>query len=114
MLRALTIHKRGSSMIFRFLHKAGVPSDAFYAASLGSIGASLLAWAIRNEKHVANAQRRGIFIGLWAPTFMLIGHGLHELEVNDASRSEIVGRKAHDGEVVADTLRQTDDAAITL
>ena len=101
-------------MIFRFLHKAGLPSDVFYMASLGSIGGSILAWSIRNEKDVANAERLGIFIGLWAPTFMLIGHGLHELEVNDGDRSEIVGRKPREGEVVAENLRHTDEAAITI
>lgn len=68
-------------MIFRAMHRIGIPSDVFYAASLGSIGASIIAWAVRNEKNVANAERLGIFIGLWAPTFMLIGHGLQEIEV---------------------------------
>jgi hypothetical protein len=28
-------------------------------------------------KNPANAERLGIFIGLWAPTFMIIGNGLH-------------------------------------
>ena len=67
-------------MLFRALHRVGIPSYVFYLASLGSIGASVIAWAVRNEKNVANAERLGIFIGLWAPTFMLLGHGLQELE----------------------------------
>ena len=67
-------------MLFRALHRVGIPSDVFYVASLRSIGASVVAWAVRNEKSAANAERLGIFIGLWAPTFMLLGHGLQELE----------------------------------
>lgn len=109
----VTTLEKGRIMIFRFLHKAGLPSDVFYMGALGSIGASILAWSIRNEKNVANAERLGIFIGLWAPTFMLVGHGLHELEVNDGYRSEIVGRQTHKGDVGAENLRQTADAAIT-
>jgi hypothetical protein len=47
-----------------------------YGAALLSIAA----WAIRNEKSAANAERLGIFIGLWAPTFMIIGQALQQEE----------------------------------
>ena len=69
-------------MLFRTLQRIGVPSDVFYLASLGSIVASVIAWSVRNEKNTANAERLGIFVGLWAPTFMLIGHGIQEIEVH--------------------------------
>jgi hypothetical protein len=68
-------------MLFRVLHRVGVPSDLFYFASLASILASVVTWRVRSEKSSANAERLGIFVGLWAPTFMLIGHGIQELEV---------------------------------
>jgi len=68
-------------MITRWLHRIGVPSDAAYLAALGSIGGSILAWAWRNEKNTPNAERLGIFIGLWAPTFMLIGNALKTEEI---------------------------------
>jgi hypothetical protein len=45
--------------------------------ALASIFGSIAIWARRNEKNPANAERLGIFIGLWAPTFMIIGNGLH-------------------------------------
>jgi hypothetical protein len=45
--------------------------------ALASIFGSVAIWARRNEKNPANAERLGIFIGLWAPTFMIIGNGLH-------------------------------------
>lgn len=73
-------------MITRWLHRLGVPSDAAYLAALGSIATSIGVWAWRNEKNVANAERLGIFIGLWAPTFMLIGNALKDEEI--AARSE--------------------------
>jgi hypothetical protein len=44
--------------------------------ALASILGSIAVWARRNEKDPANAERLGIFIGLWAPTFMIIGSGL--------------------------------------
>lgn len=67
-------------MIFRALHRMGLPSDVFYAASFASIAASILAWRIRSEKDVPHAERLGIFIGLWGPTFMLMGQGIQQLE----------------------------------
>jgi|ERR1051326_9627275 hypothetical protein len=73
-------------VITKWLHRLGVPSDAAYFAALGSIATSIGVWAWRNEKNVANAERLGIFIGLWAPTFMLIGNALKDEEI--AARSE--------------------------
>jgi len=67
-------------MIFRALHRMGLPSDVFYLASFASIAASILAWRIRSEKDQAHAERLGIFIGLWGPTFMLMGQGIQQLE----------------------------------
>ena len=67
-------------MIFRVLHRLGLPSDVFYVASFASIAASVLAWRIRSEKDQSHAERLGIFIGIWAPTFMLMGQGIQQLE----------------------------------
>jgi hypothetical protein len=67
-------------MIFRALHKMGVPSDVFYLASFASIAASVVAWRVRGEEHPAHAERLGIFLGLWGPTFMLIALGIQQLE----------------------------------
>ena len=75
-------------MIFRALHRLGIPSDVAYGAALVSIAVSIGAWAIRNEKSAANAERLGIFIGLWAPTFMIIGNGLHVEEAQAAQASD--------------------------
>jgi hypothetical protein len=67
-------------MIFRALHRIGVPSDLFYLASFASMAGSVIAWRVRSERHPSHAERLGIFIGLWAPAFMLMGQGIQQLE----------------------------------
>ena len=64
-------------MFLKLLHRLHVPSDVAYGMALASILGSIAVWARPNEKNPANAERLGIFIGLWAPTFMIIGNGLH-------------------------------------
>ena len=64
-------------MFLKVLHRLHVPSDVAYGLAVASILGSIVVWARRNEKDPANAERLGIFIGLWAPTFMIIGNGLH-------------------------------------
>jgi hypothetical protein len=70
-------------VFLKLLHRLHVPSDAAYAMALASILGSIAIWARRNEKNPANAERLGIFIGLWAPTFMIIGNGLHAEEAQN-------------------------------
>ena len=72
-------------MIAKWVHRLGVPSGAAYLAALGSIGGSIVAWACRNQEDSSKAERLGIFIGLWAPTFMLIGNALKIEEVAEGS-----------------------------
>lgn len=55
----------------------GVSSEVAYGAGLLSIVASIVAWgAAKNQEDKPSAQRWGIFVGLWAPTFMQIGNAL--------------------------------------
>lgn len=75
-------------MITKWLHRLGIPSDAAYIAALASIAGSIVAWAWRNDKDAPNAERLGIFIGLWAPTFMLIGNSLKIEEVTGREHGE--------------------------
>jgi hypothetical protein len=92
-------------MLFRLLHRVGAPSDLFYLASLGSIAASVVAWSVRNEKNAANAERLGIFIGLWAPTFMLIGHGIQQAAIERGPESPALDAATHKAAEVADDVR---------
>jgi hypothetical protein len=50
-------------------------SDGCFLAGLASIAASVAIWAIqRKETETAHAERFGIFVGLWAPTFFILSN----------------------------------------
>jgi hypothetical protein len=58
------------------LRKTGLWSKVMYTMGLASIGASVASWVMSRNMESAGidrADRWGIFIGLWAPTFMTIG-----------------------------------------
>ena len=62
--------------MIRTLRKVGLKSDFLYGAALASIVASIGAWATSRSKEdasAAKAERWGIFVGLWAPTIMILG-----------------------------------------
>jgi hypothetical protein len=61
------------------LRKLGLTSDMMYAAGFGSIGLSILSWYVSKNKENAGldrADRWGLFVGEWAPTFFALGAGL--------------------------------------
>ena len=63
----------------KILRSLRISSDIAYGAGLASIAASIGAWATSRSKEeapAAKAERWGIFVGLWAPTFMAIGNAL--------------------------------------
>jgi hypothetical protein len=63
-------------MLTKALHDARLPSDALYAASLGSIGLCINLWIRAKTVDQAargNAERRALFVGLWPPMFWLMG-----------------------------------------
>jgi hypothetical protein len=65
------------------LHDAGLRSDYAYIAGLASIGLSFLAWATSRGAEDAGtdrADRWGIFVGQWAPTFFGLGNALRSYE----------------------------------
>lgn len=65
--------------MLRKLHEAGITSDMAFTAGVLSIGLSVLAWATSMRKEQAGmdrADRWGIFVGEWAPTFFALGCGL--------------------------------------
>ena len=50
-------------------------SDGCFLAGFASIAASIAIWAIKSEKaEPAHAERFGIFVGLWAPTFFILSN----------------------------------------
>lgn len=65
--------------MIKILKSVGIKSDILYGAALASIVASIGAWGTSRSKEdasAAKAERWGIFVGLWAPTFMGIGNAL--------------------------------------
>ncbi|MEU5583325.1 hypothetical protein ABZ791_37935 [Streptomyces huasconensis] len=65
------------------LHEAGLRSEHAYTAALASIGLSVLSWAVSvkgESAGVDRADRWGIFVGEWAPTFFGLGLALAQYE----------------------------------
>jgi hypothetical protein len=92
-------------MLFRTLHRLGVPSDIAYGAGVLSILGAIAAWAMR-KKNVAHAERLGIFIGLWAPTFMIIGSGLQQQETQHGMANRPLESATRSVEGLAESGRQ--------
>ncbi|GAA1926759.1 hypothetical protein GCM10009716_38520 [Streptomyces sodiiphilus] len=75
-------------MIIKAMHEKGVRSEHAYTAAFVSIGMSVLAWAGSMSKEhagVARADRWGIFVGEWAPTFFGLGLALSHYEMQEKS-----------------------------
>lgn len=60
--------------------KSGLNSTTAYAASMLSVLLSILLWLTRRGNDRANAERFGIFVGLWAPTLAIFGKVLEDRE----------------------------------
>lgn len=76
-------------MIVKKLHEAGVTSEHAYLAATASIGLSLVSWltSSRNES-LERADRWGIFVGEWAPTFFGLGLALANYEGREPIRAD--------------------------
>ncbi|MDX6718253.1 MAG: hypothetical protein QOJ63_507 [Solirubrobacteraceae bacterium] len=70
-------------MITSPLHAIGLRSGHLHALSMGSVGLCITLW-IRaktvDQDERGNAERRALFVGLWPPTFWLIGDSLRQHE----------------------------------
>jgi hypothetical protein len=67
-------------------------SEHAYIAGAASIGLSIMAWAIsmRTEQAgMARADRWGIFVGEWAPTFIALGNGLRTYELEEQVKEQM-------------------------
>ncbi|KWW97870.1 hypothetical protein C3Y87_11310 [Carbonactinospora thermoautotrophica] len=73
-------------MLIKALRDLGVSSDLSYMAAMGSILLAVISWAAsKRAQDRATAERWGIFMGLWAPTFMGIGNAL---KIEEMSREK--------------------------
>lgn len=68
--------RRNLPNVTKQLRALGLNSFMSYALGFVSIAASIAIWNAKKGEDNAHAERFGIFIGLWAPTFFAIGNGL--------------------------------------
>ena len=69
--------------MIKLLRGLGITSDTAYLAGMLSIGASIAAWTLSSRMEDApgeKADRWGIYVGLWAPTFMALGNAIRMAE----------------------------------
>lgn len=70
-------------MLVKKLSEAGVRSEHAYTAAFVSIGLTFVSWLTSRNKEdasLARADRWGIFVGEWAPTFFGLGLALRGYE----------------------------------
>ncbi len=72
------------------LRKLGVGSDVLHSLGFGSMVAATSLWgrsaAVADWKAKARAERLAIFVGLWPPTFFLLGKVMQDLEATPAQQ----------------------------
>jgi hypothetical protein len=75
-------------MLTGLLYRVGLRSWILHASSLASVGLCVLLWQRAktvDQDERGNAERRALFVGLWPPTFWLIGDAVERQE-RDARR----------------------------
>ena len=66
--------------MLRKLKSLGFSANLSYALGFISVIASIVVWFTQGGTDTG--ERFGIFVGLWAPTFMAIGNGIDNLSYN--------------------------------
>jgi hypothetical protein len=89
------------------LRKVGLNSDVLHGLGLGSIAAAISLWArsasVDDWKRKARAERLAIFVGLWPPTFFLLGKVLQDLEASPAQ--QVLRARGVEDSQMTDALR---------
>lgn len=91
-------------MIIKKLHEMGLRSEHAYLAAFASIGASVVTWygSLKAEPgpqaDLARADRWGIYVGEWAPTFFCLGLALSQFEQKDGTLEQGRPRRLHEAE----------------
>jgi hypothetical protein len=72
------------------LRKLGLSSDVLHGLGFGSMLAAISLWgrsaAVGDWRAKARAERLAIFVGLWPPTFFLLGKVMQDLEASPAQQ----------------------------
>lgn len=89
------------------LKRAGLNSDLLHSLGFASIGAAISLWirsgSVDKNDQKARAERLAIFVGLWPPTFFLLGKVLQDLEATPAQ--QVFRARGVDESQLAETLR---------
>jgi len=76
-------------MVVTLLRRAGFRESQFHALALGSVGLCIGLW-IRaktvDQDERGNAERRALFVGLWAPTLWQMGDSLGDVQAKPRRR----------------------------
>jgi len=70
-------------MLTTALYRLGIRGWMLHATSLGSIALCVLLWQRAktvDQDERGNAERRALFVGLWPPTFWMIGDSVEHHE----------------------------------
>jgi hypothetical protein len=73
------------------LKRLGLTSTLMHSLGVASIAGSLSLWgrsAVSDKHAKARAERLAIFVGLWPPTFFLLGKVLQDLEATPEEQAE--------------------------
>jgi hypothetical protein len=80
------------------LRKAGFSSNILHSLGFASIVGSVSLWgksaAHGDRDRKARAERLAIFVGLWPPTFFLLGKVMQDLESTPQEQAQQAGVKA--------------------
>lgn len=73
------------------LKRAGLTSNLLHSLGFASILGALTLWGrsamLDSKEKKAGAERLAIFVGLWPPTFFLLGKVLQDLEATPAQQA---------------------------
>jgi hypothetical protein len=85
-------NKERNMKIALLLKRLGLTSTLLHSMGAASIAGSLSLWgrsaAVSHNDAKARAQRLAIFVGLWPPTFFLLGKVLQDLEATPEEQVE--------------------------
>ena len=72
------------------LRKLGLTSDVLHGLGFGSMLAAISLWgrsgSVSDWRTKARSERLAIFVGLWPPTFFLLGKVMQDLEASPAQQ----------------------------
>jgi hypothetical protein len=89
------------------LGKLGLSSDVLHGLGFGSMLAAISLWgrsaSLNDWRAKARAERLAIFVGLWPPTFFLLGKVMQDLEASPAQ--QVLRARGVDESQLDDALR---------